>query len=159
MKNTNDQNEKIVRILNNLIETNLDRIKGYEKAAEDAEDAEVKNLCNSYASQSRGYKVALDNIVRELGGKPTESSSASGTVYRAWMGLKHTASDSKKSVLSSCEFGEDAAVKSYEDALDNDDVPQNVVSLIESQYREIVQAHDRVKSMRDAVAERADRDR
>jgi uncharacterized protein (TIGR02284 family) len=92
-------------------------------------------------------------MVRELGGKPQESSSAMGAVYRAWMGVKHTASDSKKSVLSSCEFGEDAAVKSYEDALDNDDVPQTVVSLIESQYREVVKAHDKVKSMRDSVVE------
>jgi uncharacterized protein (TIGR02284 family) len=157
MKTKNDQNEKVISILNDLIETNLDRIKGYETAAGDAEDPEVKNLCNSYASQSRGFKVALDSLVRELGGKPTETSSAAGAVYRAWMGVKHTASDSKKSVLSSCEFGEDAAVKNYEDALDNDDVPQNVVSLIESQYREIVQAHDRVRSMRDAVAEKADK--
>jgi uncharacterized protein (TIGR02284 family) len=154
MKNTND---KVVKILNDLIETNLDRIKGYETAAGDADDMEVKNLCNSYASQSRGFKVALDTMVRELGGKPTESSSAAGAVYRAWMGVKHTASDSKKSVLSSCEFGEDAAVKSYEDALDNDDVPQNVVALIESQYREIVKTHDKVKMMRDTVSEKAER--
>jgi uncharacterized protein (TIGR02284 family) len=152
-----DTNEKVIKILNDLIETNLDRIKGYETAAGDADDSEVKNLCNSYASQSRGFKVALDTMVRDLGGKPTESSSAAGAVYRAWMGVKHTASDSKKSVLSSCEFGEDAAVKNYEDALDNDDVPQNVVALIESQYREIVKAHDKVKTMRDSVAEKTER--
>jgi uncharacterized protein (TIGR02284 family) len=157
MKNKNDQNEKVIKILNDLIETNLDRIKGYETAAGDAEDAEVKNLCNAYASQSRGFKVALDTMVRELGGKPTETSSAMGAVYRAWMGVKHTASDSKKSVLSSCEFGEDAAVKNYEDALDNDELSQNAISLIESQYREIVKAHDKVKIMRDTVGEKMDK--
>jgi len=154
MKNTNEQNEKAIKILNNLVETNLDRIKGYETAAGDADDSEIKNLCNSYASQSRGYKVALDSLVRELGGKPTETSSAMGTVYRAWMNAKHTASDSKKSILSSCEFGEDAAVKNYEDALDEfeeKNIPQNIVSLVRSQYDEIARAHDKVKSMRDAV--------
>src|SRR5690349_6141955 len=154
MKNTNDQNEKATKILNNLIETNLDRIKGYETAAGDADDSEIKNLCNSYASQSRGFKVALESLVREQGGKPTETSSAMGTVYRAWMSVKHTASDSKKSILSSCEFGEDAAVKNYEDALDEfeeKNIPQNIVSLVRGQYDEIVKAHDKVKSMRDTV--------
>ena len=154
MKNTNEQNEKAIKVLNNLIETNLDRIKGYETAAGDSEDADVKNLCNSYASQSRGFKVALDTIVRELGGKPQESSSAAGTVYRSWMSVKHTASDSKKSILSSCEFGEDAAVKNYEDALDEfeeKNIPQNIATLVRSQYDEILKAHDKVKSLRDAV--------
>ena len=153
MRNSDSNNDKVVSILNDLIETNLDRIKGYEKASQDAEDGEIKSLCSSYASQSRGFKVALEAMVRELGGKPQESSSAAGAVYRAWMGVKHTASDSKKSVLSSCEFGEDAAVKSYEDALDNDELTQTVISLIDNQYREILKAHDKVKFLRDSVAE------
>src|SRR5437868_6237407 len=146
MKNTNEQNEKAIKVLNNLIETNLDRIKGYETAAGDSDDLVVKNICNSYASQSRGFKVALDTLVKELGGKSQESSSAACTVYRVWMSVKHTASDSKKSILSSCEFGEDAAVKNYEDALDEFEeksVPQNIVSLVRSQYDEILKAHDK----------------
>jgi uncharacterized protein (TIGR02284 family) len=150
-----ETNEKAIKVLNNLIETNLDRIKGYETAAEDSDDAEIKNLCNSYASQSRGFKVALESLVKELGGEPKESSSGLGAVYRAWMKIKHSASDSKKSVLSSCEFGEDAAVKSYQEVLEEtNDLPQNVVALIQSQNNEIVRAHDKIKSMRDAVAAR-----
>ena len=45
MKNSKNPNEEAVRVLNDLIETNLDRIKGYEKAAEDSDDTEIKNLC------------------------------------------------------------------------------------------------------------------
>ncbi len=38
MENTFDA---VIKILNRLIETNLDRIKGYETAAEDATQAEA----------------------------------------------------------------------------------------------------------------------
>jgi DNA/RNA endonuclease YhcR with UshA esterase domain len=44
MKNSDSKNDKVVKILNDLIETNLDRIKGYETAAGDSDDMEIKNF-------------------------------------------------------------------------------------------------------------------
>jgi len=152
MKNTFDD---VVKALNELIETNIDRTKGYETAAGDAEDPDVKKMCNEHALQSRTFKGALERLVREYGGTPQEHSSASGTVYRAWMEVKHAATGhDKKSVLSSCEFGEDAAKKSYEGVIeDSAGFPDNVITEIKNQQGEILKAHDQVKAWRDVLVE------
>src|SRR6185503_11271911 len=73
---------EIVSVLNNLIETHLERIKGYETAAAHAEDAETKELCLSFSGQSKAFKTQLEQLVREYNGKPIENGSAKGAAYR-----------------------------------------------------------------------------
>ena len=148
MKTANE----IVTVLNNLIETNLDRIKGYEKAATDTEDAEVKELCNSYAAQSRSFKTQLEQLVREYNGRPYENGSAGGAVYRATMEVKHSITDSNKSVLNFCETGEEVALENYKHAkIDSLGFPARVVSIILNQNSEIVKARDRVSLFRNVL--------
>ena len=150
MKN---QNDAIVKTLNNLIETNIDRSKGYQTAAEEMQDMEYDAKFHEYARQSQIFLAELEPLVREFGGEPQKSSSASGTVYRAWMDTKAalTGKD-KKAILSSCEFGEDAAKKSYTDALkDSVDYPGRVRDVISRQHQDILQAHDTIKGLRDSV--------
>jgi uncharacterized protein (TIGR02284 family) len=149
------KNDAVIKTLNNLIEVNLDRAKGYETAAKDTEDSELKTMFNQYSSQSLTFKNELDGMVRTHGGEPQKNSSASGAVYRAWMNTKSalTGKD-KKGVLNSCEFGEDVAKKTYEDATkEAASFPADALSLINRQYDEILKAHNRVKSMRDSLVE------
>jgi len=61
-------------------------------------------------------------------------------------------SKDRKAVLSSCEFGEDVAKKTYDDVLDNpEDVPSEVLSLIQKQRSELQQGHDTIKALRDSA--------
>ncbi len=152
MENTNDA---IVKTLNNLIEVNYDRAKGYETAANGTDDSELKSLFNRYSTQSLGFKNELESLVRTRGGEPQKSSSASGAVYRAWMNTKAalTGKD-KKGVLNSCEFGEDVAKKTYADTKEEArSYPSEVVSVINRQYDEILKAHDTIKNLRDSLVE------
>jgi uncharacterized protein (TIGR02284 family) len=62
-----------------------------------------------------------------------------------------TAKD-RKAVLSSCEFGEDVAKKTYKEVLDNpEDIPTEAMNVIRRQNEEILKGHDTVKSMRDSA--------
>src|SRR4029078_2568862 len=107
-----NKNDAVIKTLNNLIEVNLDRAKGYETAAKDTEDVEHKTLFNKYSSQSMTFKNELTDLVRAKGGKPQDTSSASGAVYRAWMNTKAALTGKDvKGALNSCEFGEDVAKK------------------------------------------------
>ena len=144
---------EIVTVLNNLIETNLDRIKYYEKASADAEDPEVKELCNSYAEQSRGFKTQLEQFVKEYHGTPKANGSAAGVVYRAAMEVKYAISDSKKSVLNTCETGEDTALENYKHAkIDSLGFPARIVSIILNQNSEIIKARDQVRMFLNVLA-------
>ena len=58
----------------------------------------------------------------------------------------------RKSVLASCEFGEDAAQRAYKSALEDEEISPDVRSVVERQKSELLEAHDQVKAMRDTAA-------
>ncbi|MEP7168109.1 MAG: PA2169 family four-helix-bundle protein [Bacteroidota bacterium] len=148
MENTN---EKTVSLLNGLIEINNDRIDGYEKAAKEIEDDfELKTLVTGFANDSRQYRGELITEVIFHGGSPAEGNTAAGKVYHAWMDIKAalTAKDTK-AIVSSCEFGEDAAVEAYDDALKSEDLSKKARSIVSSQRASVKQSHDKIKMMRD----------
>jgi len=143
---------EIVTVLNNLIETNLYRISNYEKAAAETDDPEIKDLCNSFASQSRGFKTQLEQLVREYNGRPLDGISVKGAIFRD-KEINHPLSDAKKSVLSFCESREDAALENYKHAkIDSLGFPARVVSIILNQNSEITRAAERLRFFRNVLA-------
>ena len=149
MNNTNET----IEVLNDLIEINNDRITGYEKAIKELKevDADLKALFLGFIGQSHQYKLALGTEVQVLGGNIETATTVSGKIYRAWMDVKaaFTGHDTH-TVLDNAEFGEDAAQKAYQQALDGDDLSANLRSVITAQKEELKKAHDQVKALRDA---------
>lgn len=145
-------NEKSIDILNSLIEINNDRIEGYETASKETEEGDLKSLFSKFMETSRKCKSELVNEVTRLGGKPEEGTRTSGKFFRAWMDVKAalTAKD-RKAILGSCEFGEDAAVGTYANALkkSNGDLSTDQQTMINNQYTLIKSEHDKIKAMRD----------
>src|SRR4030095_10940921 len=112
------ENGKLVSVLNQLVRINKDRIEGYQLAAKEIDDPELKSLFNKYANDSIGYRDELVNDVSSMGGEAAEDTTVSGKAYRVWMEAKATVTGrDRKAILSSCEFGEDAALEAYDDAL------------------------------------------
>lgn len=145
---------EIVTVLNNLIETNLNRIKGYEKAAADTDDTEIKDLCKTYASQSNGFKTQLEQLVKEYNETPGRNGSARAAVYRVSGEISHSISNPKKSVLSYCESAEDVALENYRHAkIDSLGFPARVVSIILNQNSEIVKALDKIRFFQNVLIE------
>jgi len=146
-------NDKVVDLLNSLIQINEDRKEGYQKAWEHSDDLNLKTLFDQYSKQSARYVVELGTAVESYGGVPAEGTSISGDAYRAWMDIKDAlTTNQRKTVLASCERGEDAAVKTYKDALDeSQQLDNNLVGVITMQYRDIEKAHDQIKTLRDSA--------
>ena len=146
-----ESNEKIVDALNQLIQINNDRIEGYEKAAKETTDNELKTLFERFASKSNMFKSQLNSEVVKRNGKPNESTTASGKVFRVWMDFKAalTGKD-RKAILSSCEFGEDAAQEVYDDVIKAGiGLPTDIMQIITSQKSTLRQDHDEIKKLRD----------
>ncbi|HMJ47275.1 MAG TPA: PA2169 family four-helix-bundle protein [Ferruginibacter sp.] len=146
-------NEKLVEILNDLVEINNDRIVGYQKAADETKDLDVdlKAIFYKMADESRKYKSELAEAVQKQGGEPTSGTTNSGKIYRVWMDVKATFSGhDRQSVLESCEFGEDAAQKAYKLALSSDaEIDAENRQLITSQQASLKTSHDLIKKYRD----------
>lgn len=148
-----ESNEKIVDALNNLVQINNDRIEGYERAAKETEDTDLKDLFNQMASKSHMMKSQLSSEVVKRSGKPTESTTTSGKAFRVWMDFKAALTGkNRKAILSSCEFGEDAAQDTYQGVLQEaTELPTEIVSLISNQKSQLREDHDRVKTLRDTA--------
>jgi uncharacterized protein (TIGR02284 family) len=148
-----ERNERTIEVLNDLIKINNDRVEGYEKAVRetDESDVDLRNIFNRMAQESRNYTRELTEQVRRLGGEPASGTTTSGKIYRTWMDIKSGFSRSeRKSVLEECEFGEDAAQKAYEKALDPDNsLPADVRRLVEEEKTNLRSAHDTIRNYRD----------
>lgn len=148
--------EKLANILNDLIRINHDRVVGYEKAIEElkAEDADLKTLFQRYITESRQYAQELTQEVTRLGSNPAEGTTNSGKIYRVWMDLKAAiAGKDRKTILENCEFGEDAAQKAYDLALNSDaELEPALRDLIVRQKATLKTGHDEVKRLRDMQA-------
>jgi uncharacterized protein (TIGR02284 family) len=74
-------------------------------------------------------------------------------MHRGWVKAKAAVtSHDTKAVLSECERGEDYAKERYEKALEEDELPSDVRSLIANQYEGVVASHDRIRALRDQYA-------
>ena len=147
-----EKNEKTAEVLNDLIEINNDRIVGYEKAAKETavEDADLRSLFSDMAEESSDYVAALKKQVGNAGENPAEGTTARGKVYRVWMDVKAAITgQSRRAILASCEFGEDAAQRAYESALETEELPGEVRLLITDQKAKLRKSHDKIKRMRD----------
>ena len=150
-------NEELIEVLNDLIRINNDRIEGYERAIEETKDIDVdlKTAFRRMADQSRQNKAELvQEVGKRGGGADINSTTNSGKIYRAWMGVKATfTGKDRKSVLSACEYGEDSAQKAYQEALESDaTMDVEVRQLVVKQKTSLKESHDLIKRYRDMQA-------
>lgn len=148
MENSSD---KIVSVLNDLVQINNDRREGYKSAAAETKDFELKSLFEKNSQQSSEFATELSEQVIIYGGVPVQGTRTDGKLHRAWMDIKTALTGhDRHAILGSCEFGEDAALKSYHDALVADVIlPENLIQLITRQRDELEQSHDTVRTLRD----------
>jgi uncharacterized protein (TIGR02284 family) len=148
---TMTNNEKLVEALNDLIKINNDRIEGYEKAARETDDADLNAAFLKMADQSDTFKRELADQIADLGGEEATDTTVSGKIYRVWMDIKNTfTGGSRKSVLEVCEFGEDAAQKAYNEALNTDaEMSAELRQFILAQKADLKTSHDLIKEYRD----------
>jgi len=145
---------ELTEVLNDLIKINNDRITGYEKAAAESKDVDIdlKAIFNKMADESRKYVAELTTHVDGLGGESESGTTGMGKLYRAWMDIKATfTGNDRTAILASCEYGEDAAQKAYNDALASDaDIDTETRQLITTQKVSLKNSHDIIKKYRDA---------
>ncbi len=143
-------------ILNDLIEINNDRIKGYQKAAELAQEIGLDNLDDVFQMnmlQSKGFIAELTPHI----GIESEENNKTGTcgkLFRLWMIHKvNISGNDKKSVLEACEKGEDAFKECYRKTLaeDDDQLAVTVRNLIRMQLNRQLEAYNVIKRMREST--------
>ncbi len=138
-------NDSIVDILNSLIEVCRNGHDGYLTAAEGINAAAYKTLFAEYALERSRFAAQLANMISTLGGEPGDDG-----ITNAWTNIQAAVNGGDNgTIFDVCEHGEDAASNEYVRALENQ-LPPQVYAVVFHQYEQIVEAHDRVRNLRDA---------
>lgn len=143
--------EKMQKTIKELIIINNDRYEGYKTASNEAKDSDLKPLFSRFSSQSQQFASELSRFISAEEAPDDGETKHSGKLYRVWMDVKAaiTAND-RKAILSSCEFGEDVALKTYKDALEAaDEITEDARTIINRHKTELQEAHNYIKSLRD----------
>ncbi|HEX5409399.1 MAG TPA: PA2169 family four-helix-bundle protein [Gemmatimonadaceae bacterium] len=142
-------NDDIISVLNDLIETSEDGIKGFHECADNVRNPEAKAFFTDRVRLIERGKVELQNEVRRLGGDPDHRGTAGGAMHRAWIKVKSAVTGKDDdAILAEAARGEDVAVENYEDALGKN-LPPEVRTIIDRQYRGVLENRDRVKLMKE----------
>lgn len=139
--------DDVISTLNNLIETCKDGQNGFQTAADGVKNPELKTLFHTYSQQRAQFAGELQAEVQRMGGDPESAGSLAATIHRGWINIKSTVTgEDEGAVIAECERGEDSAVSNYKEAL-GQTLPQNIRDIVESQYRQVQEAHDRIRTL------------
>jgi uncharacterized protein (TIGR02284 family) len=147
--------KEIISTLNSLIETLKDGQEGFKQSAEGVDDPQLKSVFDTFALQRSKFAGELQREVVQLGDPdPEDSSSATGSMHRAWINIKSAVTNrDPHAILAEAERGEDSAVSAYKDAM-KEELPAPIKEIVTRQSADVKAAHDKIRSLRDATAQK-----
>jgi uncharacterized protein (TIGR02284 family) len=125
-----------------------DRIAGYERAVAESHDAELRGYYKQLVSQSQQFSTDLNTYLTQEGGERETSTTLKGKLYRAWMAAQAAVTGrSEKTILGANIFGEEWALKAYQEALADQTLTGAVRQAVERQYALSRKTYDRLKKL------------
>ncbi|MDB5683482.1 MAG: hypothetical protein JWM75_1180 [Sphingomonas bacterium] len=140
-------------VLNNLIKTTLDSMKGYEDAAKDAESTRFATMFADFARDRSQVASELQAEVRRLGGNPEDDSSLLGAAHRTFMDVKQAVmGKNDKAIIEEVERGEDFIKTKFETAMKDASLAPGTTAAISTAYSSVRAGHDRVSALKHSLA-------
>lgn len=141
--------DKVLKTLNELIETSENGKLGFAEASDKATDAMLKDELKKRSQQCARASQELQSVVIALGGKPEHEGTVAGAAHRGWVALKAAVGDNNIAVLEEAERGEDHAKAVYGKAM-KIELPSSARAVVEKQYEGVMRNHDRIRELRNA---------
>ncbi|MDQ2842363.1 MAG: PA2169 family four-helix-bundle protein [Acidobacteriota bacterium] len=139
--------------INGVIRICKDAEEGFHGAASAVNNPTLKNLFEQYSVQRASFAGELRSVVQNTGNEPADPSGIAGTLHHGWIVLKGVLTGhNEHQILEETERGEDLSIKHYREALSKT-LPPQLAAVVQRQYEEVQQAHDRIKSLRNQTGE------
>lgn len=138
-------------VIKDLVQTLEDGRKGFTDAAGRLADdgrADLARRFEQFAEQRERFSAELRAACADAGVSIEEDGSIGGALHRGWIGLKDALTgDDAEAVVTAAETGEEHAVKEYDKALEDDDLPETLAETVRRQAAEIRSARDEVAAL------------
>ncbi|MGI9527403.1 MAG: ferritin-like domain-containing protein [Weeksellaceae bacterium] len=148
-----DNQEKLIKHLNDLLTKNYDAEAGYKLAAEKVENKNLRGYLESKAQNRYDFGHELKEEIKKLGGTPNKGTSIQGNLHRAWLGLKDALTKGDKAIYEEAVRGEQTFVDEYEEVLkDREHLPQSVVELVQEQHNMAKSSLNEIKALGEGIS-------
>ena len=149
---TNDQ----VSALNELIETTIDSVTGYEDSAQNIDNERLRQIFRERADERQKVVQDLREEVRRLGGAPEQGGTFLGKTHQRLEDLKAAITGrDEKSIVNEVERGEDYLKGKWEAILDKGDLTGESRAVVERGYQSVRQGHDQISQLKHGLESNA----
>ncbi|MBU2945459.1 ferritin-like domain-containing protein [Zobellia uliginosa] len=146
----NSDIKEIEDSINDIIQKNEDAIKGYEKAAENANEIGLKSYFQNKSIERRNFLVELKRAAPALKTRDDVDGSVTGAMHRAWMDVKTFFSgDNDEAMLEEAIRGDNAAIEEYNEVLADTHLPLEAASIIRKQRDWLMDDLKTIKTLED----------
>ena len=143
-------NNEVISILSDLIETCKDGEECFRDAAEHIANSEFRRLFSIFVQQRAQFVQELRAEINRLGRDESKVVDIGGKLHRTWMNLKSAVVRDEASIINECQREEESAVNDYQEAL-KADLPLDVQYVVKRQYMDIKDAYDRIRILQRAA--------
>lgn len=141
--------EHDVKILNSLIETTIDSVDGYEKAAQEAKNPEFRRIFEERAFERRRVMDDLRTEVARMGGEVEDDGSMLAKAHRSFLKIRDAvAGGDDKQVIDEVERGEDFLKAKYETAMRDSDLSPIALETVTRAYDSVKSGHDQISALK-----------
>ncbi|OGX82588.1 hypothetical protein BEN47_04205 [Hymenobacter lapidarius] len=133
--------------LNELLYFVNDRIEGYQRAADETQDTQMRSYYKQLVGQSQQFANQLNAYLSQQGSSRQDSTTFKGKFYRVWMDAKAVVTGyDEQAILGSNIYGEEWALKAYQEALDDKTLSGPLRRTVEHQYKISQQTYKELQS-------------
>ena len=138
-----------ISTLNELIETTIDSVTGYEDSAQNVDNERLRQIFRERADERQQVVQQLREEVRRLGGNPEEGGSLLGKAHQRFEDLKAAITGrDEKAIINEVERGEDYLKAKWEAALDSGKLTGEPRALVESLFQSVRSGHDQISQLK-----------
>ncbi|MBJ7439606.1 MAG: PA2169 family four-helix-bundle protein [Sphingopyxis sp.] len=142
-----------ISVLNGLITTTCDSVKGFEGAAEDAKSTRYSTMFADLARSRTEVAALLQAEVRTLGEEPEDSASFLGTAHRGFIDLKQVLTGKKDmAIIAEVEKSEDHIQAQFEAALRDSGLLSATLAAINQAFAAVKVGHDQASALKNSLA-------
>jgi uncharacterized protein (TIGR02284 family) len=145
---TEGKNQEFESALKAIISVLEDGQKGMAEIGERLKDEELKRFFLAESLKRANFRGELENELHRHGiADVKESGTMTGSLYRAWAGMKAALGGGDRTLLETAEEADEETRQAYKDALDQN-LPVPVRQLLVEQQTQILMARDFMREAR-----------
>ncbi|NKJ42167.1 ferritin-like domain-containing protein [Novosphingobium sp. SG720] len=142
-------NQHDISVLNGLIATTFDSLKGFDDAAEHADSTRYAAIFAKFAQERTQVAQALQAQVRVLGGDPEDGATLLGAAHRGFMDLKQALlGRNDQAIIEEVERGEDHIKAKFEYALDDTELQSGTRDAVREAFLSVQAGHDQASALK-----------